>query len=154
MDEQIASLEVSLHDNEAWHYCVLLWKRGPVRGLALCNGGRLWRRCALHPRFHQMSFSRGKGWFLNSSKWIHAVHLPGRDYEGCGLNGKWVTEEYCCLFNNPSRHGNCRADESVKWLQGLSVTKLISTGNAPLHIRLYFTSIAVLIPTAELFIPK
>ncbi len=64
--------------------------------------------------FHQQSFSRGRGViFLNSSKTIHAVHLMCKKDYDCGLKRKWVTEEYCCLFNNPSCHGNCRADKKV-----------------------------------------
>lgn len=118
-DDQITRLEVSPQDNELWHYGGVLWEYTTIsRDWTGAAEGDWLRR--VHPTlsfslflfFHQQSCSRGRGViFSTSSQTNHAVHLMCKKDDDCGLKRKWVTEEYCCLFNIPSCHGNCRADE-------------------------------------------
>lgn len=126
-DDQITGLEVSLRDNELRPPCentqpspgtqLVQWRVTVTVTVPLCTPPLFF--------FHQQSFSRGrKVIFFNSSKRIHAVQLVCKKDYDCGLERKRVTVVFCCLFNNPSCHGNCRADEKCYMTPGAVSDKI------------------------------
>lgn len=93
--------------------------------------------CALHPFFHQQKFPRGRGscflFFLTHQRqYVLYISCVRRSVVWRESDSQWNTVAYSITLVAME---TAELTKSVKWLQELSMTKLIIRENAPVQIR-------------------
>lgn len=148
-DDQITRLEVSLQDNELWHYCVHpptpplpVRIRSPVQALDWCNGGRLWLLLLCTPPFFPPTeFLKRKGsvcvfFFTHHRQFLLYISCVRRSVVWRESESQWNTVAYSIILVVME---TIELTKSVKWLQGLSATKFIIRRNASVQNRAPYT---------------
>lgn len=150
-DDQITRLEVSLQDNELWHYCVhppTPPPSPPCENTQPSPGARLVQRRATVTAFavHSTLFSTNRVsqeegecvffFFTHHRQFLLYISCVRRSVVWRESESQWNTVAYSIILVVME---TIELTKSVKWLQGLSATKFIIRRNASVQNRAPYT---------------